>query len=114
MVVLADGFAHRTRYPVDGRILQWLAVAVVAAVEAVLVAGGQALINSLQHVEEEEVEVVDCLLHIHKASQPDQQIGQIDSLVELQGIKVVAEVVVVVEQQRDLASGWLEKWVAHY
>lgn len=110
-MVLADGFAHRTRYPVAGRILQWLAVAVAEA-EAVLVAGGQALINSLQHVEEEEVEVVDCLLHTHKASQPDRQIGQIDSLVELQGIKVVAEVVVVVEQQRDLASGWLETWVA--
>jgi hypothetical protein len=71
-VVLADGFAHRTRYPVAGRILQWLAVAVAEA-EAVLVAGGQALINSLQHVEEEEVEVVDCLLH--------NQTGRLDKLI---------------------------------
>lgn len=111
-MLLSDGFAHRTRYPVAGKILQWLpvAAAVVAEAEAVaaLVAGDQALPNSLQHVEAEEVEVVGYLLHTHKASQSNQQMEHTD----LPEIKVVVEVVVVAEQQMELAFGWLETWVA--
>lgn len=114
-MVLVDDFAHRIRYLLAGKILQWLAVAAAVIAEAVpvLEAGWQALPNSLQHVEEEEVEGVGYLLHTHKASQPDQQTGHIDSLLELQEIMVEEEVaVVVVKQQRDLAFGWFVTWVA--
>lgn len=113
VVLLADGFAHRTQYLVAGKILLRLAVAaaVVAGVVAVLVAGGQAVSNSMQHVVEEEVEVVEYLPHTHKASQPDQLVGHIDLLEEPQEIKVVVEVEVEVEQQRDLASDLLVKGI---
>lgn len=66
LVVLMNGFAHKTLCLVACKILQLL-TAVVAGPVTVM-AACRPLITPLPHVEvkEVEVEVVGCLIHIHK------------------------------------------------